>query len=51
MREIENPMVLDSLWDALDQVDEEQEDELEDWYRKCDEEYDEDVANRLSFYE
>ena len=25
MREIENPMVLDSLWDELDQVDQQEE--------------------------
>ena len=51
MREIENPMVIDSLWDELDQVDEiEREEREEEFYRRIDEEYDEDVENRLSFF-
>ena len=39
MREVENPMVLDSLWDELDQVDREQE----EFYSRADMEYEDEI--------
>ena len=42
-REVENKMVIDSLWNDLDEIDEaEREEREEEFYRKADEEYDED---------
>ena len=49
MREVENPMVIDSLWDELDQVDREQEEE-DRFGILADMEYDEDLDNRLSWF-
>lgn len=43
IKDVENPMVIDSLWDELDQIDREQEDE-EEFYICADEEYDEEAA-------
>lgn len=42
LKDVENPMVIDSLWDELDQVDSEQEDEEEAFYILADMGYDED---------
>jgi len=48
-REVENKMVIDSLWNDLDEIDEaEREEREEEFYRKADEEYDEDVADLVS---
>lgn len=45
MQDVENPMVIDRLWDELDQVDREQDyDEDEAFYIRADEEYDEEAA-------
>ena len=44
MREIENPMVRDSLWTEIDEI--EREAEAERWYRQADDEYDEWAAMR-----
>ena len=43
VRDVENPMVIDSLWDELDQIDREQDDEDEEFYIRADEEYDEEA--------
>jgi len=48
MKEVENPMVLDSLWDELDQVDKEQEEE--DFYIRADMEYEDEVDRQLSWF-
>ena len=45
-REVENPMVIDSLWDELDQVDREQEEE-DAFYILADMSFDEDVIDRI----
>lgn len=42
-REVENPMVIDSLWDELDQVDREQEEE--DFYIRADMEYEDELED------
>ena len=41
-RDVENPMVIDSLWDDLDEVDREtrEREEAERWYRMGDMMYD-----------
>lgn len=41
--EVENPMVVDSLWDELDQVDREQEDE--EFYTRADMEYEDELED------
>ena len=42
MQDIENPMVVDSLWDDLDEIDREtrEREEAERWYRMGDMMYD-----------
>ena len=42
-REVENPMVNDSLWDELDQIDQEQENE--DFYIRADMEYEDELED------
>lgn len=37
--EIENPMVRDSLWDEVDEIEREYEEER--WHRQADDDYDE----------
>ena len=44
MKEIENPMTIDSLWDEIDEI--EREEEAAWWYEKADEDHDEYVAMR-----
>ena len=44
MQELENPMVIDRLWDEVDEI--EREYEAERWYRQADDEYDEWAAMR-----
>ncbi len=44
VRDVENPMVIDSLWDELDQIDREQDEDDEEFYIRDDEEYDEEAA-------
>ena len=45
MKELENPMVLDSLWDEIDEIEREEE-RAAWWYEKADEDHDEWVAMR-----
>ena len=41
-REIENPMLIDSIWDELDQVDQEQD---EEFYVRADIEYEDELED------
>ena len=44
MQELENPMVIDRLWDEVDEI--EREYEAERWYRQADDDYDEWASMR-----
>ena len=44
MGEIENPMVRDSLWEEIDEIEREYKEER--WYRQADDEYDEWASMR-----
>lgn len=41
-RNIENPMVIDSLWERIDELERQAEEEA--WYRRADDDYDEWAA-------
>ena len=39
-REIENPMVVDSIWALYERVNHDDDEDAEAWYRRADDEYD-----------
>jgi len=41
--DVENPMLIDSIWDELDQIDKEQDDE--DFYVRADFEYEDELED------
>ena len=49
--DIENKMVIDSLWNDLDEIDEqEREEREEEFYRRADMEYEDEVDRQLSWF-
>ena len=49
--DVENKMVIDSLWNDLDEIDEAEREEMEeDFYIRADLEYEDEIDRQLSWY-
>ena len=48
MKDVENKMVIDSLWDELDRIDRDMEDY--DFYIRADMEYEDEIDRQLSWF-